>query len=443
MVRGRSGTAGDLPRRRVRGALVALEKRSFMNAVVCGRRALGRAPAFWLLSYAFLILFVGTTIPTPLYRVYQEELRFSSGTLTLIFAVYVLFLLPSLLVFGQISDRMGRRTVLLFGFTVAALAAAIFAGAQSLLSLFVARALQGIATGVVAGAGTAALQELEPQGNSRKAAFAVSVANASGAALGPLFAGLFAGFGPWPTRLPFLVYLWSMLPIAALIIMPETVVKRRSFALELRLPAVPYGIRTQFAFASAVSFTVWAAAGLYLTLAPSYVALLLGLQSLAVGGAFVSLMLLPSAGAQFVWRGLSFRIAITIGLALLPVGLACLILASPLHNAVLLVAGTLVIGAGHGFGFLGSMVLVNKLAPDTQRAEVTSSFYIVSYLGVALPAVAIGFGAQLVGLATAVAIFSIIVSLLALVLLTISPRSASVEAGGPTPTKATCHFEEI
>ena len=121
-----------------------------MSAVVSGRRLLGQEPAFWLLSYAFLILFVGTTIPTPLYRVYQEELHFSSGTLTLIFAIYVLFLLPSLLVFGRISDRVGRRTVLLFGFTVAALAAAIFAGAESLFSLFVARALQGIATGVVA-----------------------------------------------------------------------------------------------------------------------------------------------------------------------------------------------------------------------------------------------------------------------------------------------------
>ena len=293
-----------------------------MSAVVSGRRDLGPAPAFWLLSYAFLILFVGTTIPTPLYRVYQEELHFSSGILTLIFAVYVLFLLPSLLVFGRISDRIGRRTVLLFGFTVAALAAAIFAGAQSLASLFVERALQGIATGVVAGAGTAALLELEPNGNSRRAAFAVTVANASGAALGPLFAGLFAEYGPWPTQLPFIVYLWLMLPIAALALMPETVLKRRPFALELRLPAVPHAIRTQFAFASAVSFTVWAAAALYLTLAPSYVAMLLGLGNLAVGGAFVSLMLLASAAAQFLWRGLAFGVAIVIGLTLLPIGLA-------------------------------------------------------------------------------------------------------------------------
>lgn len=396
-----------------------------MSAVAFRRPALTRGASFWLLGYAFLMLFVGTTIPTPLYRVYQEELHFSSGVLTLIFAVYVLFLIPSLLVFGQISDQIGRRAVILLGFSLGALGAAIFAGAEGLASLFIARALQGIATGVVAGAGTAAMLELEPHGNRQRAAFAVSVANSSGAALGPLFGGFLAEYGPWPTRLPFLIYLALMLPIAALAFMPETVSRRRPFALELRLPAVPAEIRTQFAFAAAVSFTVWAAAGLFLTLAPGYVKLLLGVGNLAIGGAFVSVMLFASAGAQLLCRRLSHGNAITIGLVLLPIGLVSLALANPAHGAALLLAGALVVGAGHGFGYLGAMVLVNRLAPEARRAEVASGFYIVSYLGVALPVIAVGFGAQVLGLILAVAIFSAVVSLFALVLLAVSARLRS------------------
>ena len=77
---------------------------------------------------------------------------------------------------------------------------------------------------------------------------------------------------------------------------------------------------------------------------------------------------------------------------------------------------------GHGLGFLGAMVLVNKIAPDERRAEVTSAFYVISYLGVALPAVAVGFSAQLVGLFAAVVGFSGLVGLLALALLALSRR---------------------
>jgi MFS family permease len=397
-----------------------------MSAVPSAVHVWGRASSFWLLGYAFLVLFVGTTIPTPLYRVYQEELHFSSGVLTLIFAVYVLTLVPSLLAFGRISDRIGRRGVLLFGFGVAALAAVVFAAGQGLAALFVARGLQGVATGIVAGAGSAALAELEPSGNSRRASLVISAANASGAALGPLVAGFLAEYAPWPTRLSYLVLLLLLVPVIGLVRMEETVAEKRPLALELRLPSVPAAILAPFAFASAASFTVWAAAALYLTLAPGYVAMLLQLDNLAIGGLFVSLMLIASAGAQFLGRGLPFRAAMLIGLALLPVGLFCLILASPLHSATLLLAGTVVAGAGHGLGFLGAMVLVNKIAPDARRAEVTSSFYIVSYFGVALPAVAIGFGAQLVGLFTAVAIFSGLVTLLVLALLLASRRIVSV-----------------
>ncbi|MBV9751968.1 MAG: hypothetical protein JO188_05560, partial [Hyphomicrobiales bacterium] len=90
-----------------------------------------------------------------------------------------------------------------------------------------------------------------------------------------------------------------------------------------------------------------------------------------------------------------------------------------------LLAGALIVGAGHGFGYLGAMVLINRLAPEARRAEVASGFYIVSYLGVALPVIAVGFGAQRLGLLLAVAIFAGVVSLFALALLGISARLTS------------------
>ena len=398
-----------------------------MTVDVSSRSSLSRAQSFYLLGYVIFVLFLGTTIPTPLYRLYQERLGFTSGTLTLIFAAYIAALIPSLLLFGQLSDRIGRRPVILFGLLVAALAAAIFATTDGLSWLFLARCLQGVATGMTASAATAALSELEPNGNTRRAAFATSAGNAAGGAVGPLLAGILAEFGPWPTVSPYLVYLALLIPAIAVAKMPETVAETSTFALTPRIPEVPGRIRKDFAVASGASFAVWAAAALYLTLAPSYVASLLHVQSLSVSGGIVFLMIGTSAVAQTLGQGLDLRRAMTFGLMLLPIGLAGALLATPLRSVAMLVAGTFVIGAGHGLGFMGSLALLNKIAPADRRAEVASSFYVISYLGIALAAVGIGFGAQFAGLFEAVVMLAAVVSVLAVTLLS-RLRTVNIEA---------------
>ncbi len=368
-----------------------------------------RSSAYRLLGYAVLMLFVGTTIPTPLYRVYQTELHFSSGVLTLLFSVYVFTLLPLLLVLGRISDRIGRRPPLLAGFAAAAGASALFAVGGGLASLFVARILQGVATGLIAGTATATLAELQPVGDIGKAAYVASFANVGGAAIGPAFAGVLAQYAPWPLVLPYLAHLLLMLPIIGLAAMPETVTARRPFMLELRHPEVPREIRPEFWLSAAVSFTVWAATALYLTLAPSYVASLLGVANLAIGGGVVCLMLGASALAQTVLRRLSARAGMAAGLGALIPGLGGIVLAVPLHSALLLFAATLIVGLGQGLAFMGSLILLNQIAPERRRGDVTAAFYVVTYVGVALPVIGVGFGAQAAGLFLAVAVFAALV----------------------------------
>jgi len=371
--------------------------------------------AYRLLGYAVLMLFVGTTVPTPLYRLYQTKLGFSSGVLTLLFAVYVFTLLPLLLVLGRISDRIGRRPPLLAGFAAAAGASALFAVGGGLASLFIARILQGVATGLIAATATAALAELQPEGDIRKAAYLASTANVGGAAIGPAFAGVLAQYAPWPIVLPYLAHLLLMLPVVGLAAMPETVA-RRPFVLELRRPEVPREIQREFWLSAAASFIVWAATALYLTMAPSYVADLLGLANLAAGGGVVCVMLGASALAQTVLRRLPPRVGMAAGLGALIPGLGGVVLAAPLHSALLLFAATLVVGLGQGLAFMGSLTLLNGIAPQQRRGDVTAAFYVVTYVGVALPVIGVGFGAQVVGLFAAVAVFAALVGASALVL---------------------------
>src|SRR5262245_32390074 len=125
---------------------------------------------FWTTAGTLLILLMGTNLPTPLYRGYEQHFGFSPLVVTLIFAAYVAALIPSLLVAGPLSDAIGRRRVLLPAIAVAALGSLAFALAANTWWLFAARILQGLAIGAAQGPLTAALTELEPTGNARKAA---------------------------------------------------------------------------------------------------------------------------------------------------------------------------------------------------------------------------------------------------------------------------------
>jgi MFS family permease len=94
---------------------------------------------------------MGVNLAAPLYAVYTVRFGFSSLVLTAIFATYAFTLLPALLVFGRLSDRVGRRPLILAGAVTACIGLALFAGAQGTAWLFAARALQGIAVGMISG----------------------------------------------------------------------------------------------------------------------------------------------------------------------------------------------------------------------------------------------------------------------------------------------------
>jgi MFS family permease len=130
------------------------------------RRALPRHVAFWLTATVFFLLLAGSAAPAPLYGVYQAKWGFSATTLTEVFAVYAAFLLLALLVFGSVSDHLGRRRVISIALIVNAAACAVFLTADGVGMLFLARGLQGIAVGVATSALGATLIDLEPEGGS-------------------------------------------------------------------------------------------------------------------------------------------------------------------------------------------------------------------------------------------------------------------------------------
>lgn len=162
--------------------------------------------ALSVVAVELAVMFVGATLPTPLYPLYREAFGFGGIMLTLIFAVYVIGNLVALLIFGRLSDQIGRRGASLPAIAVALVSTLVFALARGTAWLFAARVLSGFATGLAAGAATAWIAELEPRGDKAAAALLASTANLCGLVVGALLSGTFAQIAPWPLRLSYVVY---------------------------------------------------------------------------------------------------------------------------------------------------------------------------------------------------------------------------------------------
>ncbi len=126
------------------------------------RKPVKGAAAFWILALLFLMLFVASAAASPLYPVYQVRFHFSAETLTAIFAVYVLVLLVTLLFFGSVSDYLGRLPMIIAALVFSVAGCVVFLAAHGVGELYLARSLQGVATGLASGPTGAALIDLQP-----------------------------------------------------------------------------------------------------------------------------------------------------------------------------------------------------------------------------------------------------------------------------------------
>lgn len=183
----------------------------------------------------------GTTLPTPLYGLYQDKFGFSELTVTVVYAVYAFGVIGVLLVAGNVSDVVGRRPVLLAGLGFAAASAVGFLCATGLGWLYAGRLLSGLSAGLFTGAATAYVMELAPHGGASRATFVATAANMGGLGCGPLLAGVLAQYAPWPLYLPFAVHLTLLAACAAIMVwLRETVRERRPLStVRPRRPGLP------------------------------------------------------------------------------------------------------------------------------------------------------------------------------------------------------------
>jgi MFS family permease len=375
-----------------------------------GRADRSRA-AFWLVALVLGVTMLGTTLPTPLYVIYQGQWHFSAVVVTLTFAVYAVAVLATLLLAGRSSDQAGRKPVLAAALGASALSTVVFILAPDVGLLFVGRILSGVSAGLMTGTATAALAELVPASASRRASLAATAANMGGLGLGPLIAGLFAQYAPNPTVLVFEVYLGVLAAAGlGLLLVPETVLPRRRPALRLAGLGIPERGRSEFIAAGAAGFAAFALLGLFAALAPTFLGTVLHENSHAVQGGVVFLLLAVGAVTQVALFRFDSRRVVLAGLGVFLVALALIVAALDEASMALLLTGTVVGGVAVGSVFLGSLATANRLAPPGQHGQVISAYFVACYTGLIIPVVGVGVASEFISDFAAVLALSVVLA---------------------------------
>lgn len=364
-------------------------------------------PWYVLAAVVFAVGMAGTTLPTPLYGLYRQELGFSEFMVTVVFAVYAGGVITALLIAGNFSDILGRRPILLLGLGLSMLSAVCFLFEDGLPLLFAGRLLSGFSAGLLSGAATAAVMELAAPEQRGRAALAATVANMGGLGCGPMLAGVLAQYAPYPLRLPYRVHL-GLLAISCAVtwVLPETVTRPEPLpALHPQGMSVPAQVRVVFAPAALAAFAGFSVLGLFTAVAPSFLSQYLHVDNLAVAGAVVLSVFAASTVGQFLMGRFGPSRALPLGCLVLMAGLALIGCSLLLESLTMLVVGGVISGLGQGLGFRGAMTTVSRVAPAEQRGATISALFVAAYVGISLPVVGIGALAVAVGLRSAGVIF--------------------------------------
>jgi MFS family permease len=367
---------------------------------------------------------MGTSIVTPLLPLYQTDFHLTNGQVTLLFATYTLTVVPTMLIFGGVSDRVGRKKVMGPALVSITLASIVLAFAQNVEMLFAGRILQGLAIGMFLGVGTAFIVDHAHPTEKAWAAVVAGLAFRLGFGLGPGMAGVVAQNSSQPIRAPFEIYL-ALLVIAfgAFLITPETIRRDKASRGRWRIQVgVPAGQMAGFAtFLAPAAFTLGFLDATLLSVVPLYMVAVLGVKNLALVGLVGFLELGLGGLTPLVARSVAPRPAVMWGVGGGAIASLLVVSASQVHSVALVLVAAAVIGLLNGLTLQGGTAICGVAVPILERGKLISALYMCAYAGT-IPTIGLGYLSQAIGISKALAIFSAVALALAAVVIFVGGR---------------------
>jgi MFS family permease len=356
-----------------------------------GPLVLGTRASFWASAGVVAHTLWTSAAPAMTYRLYAEEWQLTHTVTTGIFAIYPIVVVAVLIVFGDISDHIGRRETMLLGLGASLTGVFLFAVAPNVLWLFAGRACMGVGVGLSAGPSTAAMVDYSAEGRSERAASIAAAAQAFGFAAALLLGGALTQYAPWPTHLTF----WVLFVLITLLFgmvwfLPRHDGRQGGDRWHPKVPRIPPGLRPIFAVGAIAVTTAYTHGVLILSVGGQVARDLVGSPNALVNGFALSLFAITSGVVGIAARGLRPRLSIALGALASATGMSLLATSVGLHGLFIFLAATAMAGVGYSLLFRGGLALINGAAPAQHRGGILSALYLFAYLSLGAVALVVG-----------------------------------------------------
>jgi hypothetical protein len=385
------------------------------------RFQLRHGAGFWIIAAAFFTVMAFSTLPTPLYALYQQRDGFATFLITVIFAAYGIGVMASLYFAGHVSDWLGRRRIILIAVVVEIVAAVVFLAWPEVPGLIVARFVNGVGVGMLTATATAHLSELRavarPDEGPATSGTIASFVNIGGLAAGALVSGVLAQFVVAPLVVPYVVFLVLLVASAvAVAFVPETVERNEERpAYRPQRVSLPAASRSTFFAAGAGAFSAFAIFGLFTSLAPSFLAGTLHEPSRLVAGTVTFIVFGAAAVSQVLTARLSSLRQLQLAVALMAVGLVAMATGVLVVSLPVFVGAGVLAGAGVGILFRASIGVAASLATGASRGEILAALFLIAYAGMSVPVLLIGLALAFLPSTTVLVGFAAVILVLVLV----------------------------
>ena len=356
------------------------------------RNALAVAVGLFVVGY-------GTNVSTPFLVLYRDRLGLGPNATQLIFVVYMVGILSTLMIAGQLSDRFGRKRLLVASLALSAVGSTLLILGRDQFSLLIAgRIVLGIVSGAGLGVGAAWLQELMGASQRQKAALVATMVTYGGFGAAPPLSVLYEWLGPAPLVVPFLFHVaLTLAVIPAVLRVDETVDVAAAAARGRWRPAIRFGIpksaRSKFLwYIGPLAVLIFAFPSMAFALFPVLLSDKVDASAVVLTGL---------SGMATAWGGMlsrpliariPTRVAMGWGAAIGTLGYVMGTIAFVSGAWPLVWPAAIVLGAASGVISVAGLTMVGELTNDESRGALSSTFYLLAYSGMAMPLVVSSLG---------------------------------------------------